>query len=218
MGDLRIYVACLASYNNGRLHGRWIDCDGKDSDDLQAEVNEILRSSPYPNVMVDCENCDGSGRIGETDRDEPCPECGGRGKIPSAEEFAIHDTEGFGHLVGEYTPLSDVALIAEALGGDHALGFRWLVQNFGMSVADAAEQAAEVIIWQGDEFDSKDRMLADYAAEFYEETGGLPSDLPDEIKHNIDWLGIAKDWELNSAIDFVEMDGERFIVANADAF
>ena len=21
----RIYVACLAAYNNGRLHGRWID-------------------------------------------------------------------------------------------------------------------------------------------------------------------------------------------------
>lgn len=23
----RIYVACLAAYNNGHLHGRWIDAD-----------------------------------------------------------------------------------------------------------------------------------------------------------------------------------------------
>jgi Antirestriction protein (ArdA) len=23
----RIYVACLAAYNNGRLHGEWIDAD-----------------------------------------------------------------------------------------------------------------------------------------------------------------------------------------------
>lgn len=25
MSDNRIYVACLASYNNGVLHGKWID-------------------------------------------------------------------------------------------------------------------------------------------------------------------------------------------------
>ena len=26
-GGIRIYVACLASYNNGHLHGRWIDAE-----------------------------------------------------------------------------------------------------------------------------------------------------------------------------------------------
>ncbi|HBJ92860.1 MAG TPA: antirestriction protein ArdA, partial [Hyphomonadaceae bacterium] len=24
-GDIRIYIACLAAYNNGYLHGAWID-------------------------------------------------------------------------------------------------------------------------------------------------------------------------------------------------
>lgn len=27
---MRIFVACLASYNAGTLHGEWIDCTGKD--------------------------------------------------------------------------------------------------------------------------------------------------------------------------------------------
>jgi len=52
----RIYVACLASYNNGVLHGAWIDAV-QDADALQAEVATMLRASPYPNVTVDCPNC-----------------------------------------------------------------------------------------------------------------------------------------------------------------
>lgn len=31
--DIRIYVACLAAYNNGILHGAWIDAD-QDVDDM----------------------------------------------------------------------------------------------------------------------------------------------------------------------------------------
>lgn len=43
----RIYVACLAAYNNGRLHGRWIDAT-QDPDDIQAEITEMLAASPIP--------------------------------------------------------------------------------------------------------------------------------------------------------------------------
>ena len=43
----RIYVACLASYVNGRLHGVWIDAN-QDADDLQAEVDALLAASPEP--------------------------------------------------------------------------------------------------------------------------------------------------------------------------
>lgn len=41
----RIYVASLADYNAGRLHGAWIDCD-KDADDIQAEIDAMLAESP----------------------------------------------------------------------------------------------------------------------------------------------------------------------------
>lgn len=83
----RIYVACLASYNNGVLHGKWIDATS-DEDEMQEAIDKILRSSPYPNVMVEDP---------ETGKD-----------VPSAEEFAIHDHEGLGNI-GEYTPLSEIA-------------------------------------------------------------------------------------------------------------
>jgi antirestriction protein len=41
----RIYVACLAAYNNGRLHGRWIDAD-QSVDDIRSEVQAMLAGSP----------------------------------------------------------------------------------------------------------------------------------------------------------------------------
>lgn len=43
----RIYVACLAAYNNGYLHGEWIDAD-QEVDALYADIKKILTSSPIP--------------------------------------------------------------------------------------------------------------------------------------------------------------------------
>jgi len=41
-----IYVACLASYNAGTLHGRWVWAD--DADEIGAAVRAILATSPEP--------------------------------------------------------------------------------------------------------------------------------------------------------------------------
>jgi len=43
-----IYIACLASYNNGYLHGKWIAIESYDQ--VMNEVDEILKSSPIPNA------------------------------------------------------------------------------------------------------------------------------------------------------------------------
>lgn len=45
----RIYVACLAAYNNGKLHGEWIDAD-QDAADIFAEIKAMLAESPEPNA------------------------------------------------------------------------------------------------------------------------------------------------------------------------
>lgn len=45
----RVYIACLAAYNSGKLHGRWIDAD-QDADDIRREVAEMLKASPEPNA------------------------------------------------------------------------------------------------------------------------------------------------------------------------
>ncbi|WP_340149018.1 antirestriction protein ArdA [uncultured Sneathiella sp.] len=42
--EIGIYVACLASYNNGILHGRWIDAT-QSVDEIHAEITSMLKSS-----------------------------------------------------------------------------------------------------------------------------------------------------------------------------
>ena len=43
----RIYVACLAAYNNGILHGAWIDAD-QDASMIWESIAEMLAKSPIP--------------------------------------------------------------------------------------------------------------------------------------------------------------------------
>jgi len=42
----RIYVACLASYNAGKLHGEWIDA--VDEQEIWDGIHEMLADSPQP--------------------------------------------------------------------------------------------------------------------------------------------------------------------------
>lgn len=47
--DHGIYVACLASYNAGTLHGHWIDLTAIDcAGDIQEAIDWILSTSPEP--------------------------------------------------------------------------------------------------------------------------------------------------------------------------
>ena len=45
MNDIRIYVADLSAYNNGKLHGTWIDAT-LDLEDIKKTVNKMLDESP----------------------------------------------------------------------------------------------------------------------------------------------------------------------------
>jgi len=47
--DAQIYVACLASYNSGILHGKWITPKA-DKEELQEQINNILDSSKIANA------------------------------------------------------------------------------------------------------------------------------------------------------------------------
>jgi len=79
----RIYVACLACYNRGRLHGDWFDV-GTDPDELHHEVMGYFATG--------CETC------GEYEAE--CPECRAfAAPFPcGGEELAIHDHEGLGKV------------------------------------------------------------------------------------------------------------------------
>ena len=64
MSQIQIYVACLAAYNAGHLHGEWIDVT-QDIDEIQAQINTMLKNSP----VEDAEEY----AIHDTDGFEGCP-------------------------------------------------------------------------------------------------------------------------------------------------
>jgi antirestriction protein len=185
----RIYVADLAAYNAGRLHGVWIDA-AQDLDDVWAEVNAMLRASPYPNVEVTCPNCEG-------DSASECETCKGRGKVPSAEEWAIHDYEGFeGIELGEYEAMDRVVQLANVLDnlGTEAEAFAtWWNNGTAGKDPDAWEDEFR------EAYRGTYRTVADYAEEVITETHDLDN-LPPILAGHIDWDGVARDLEMGGDI------------------
>lgn len=47
MSKPQIYVACLAAYNNGKMHGKWIPCTSLD--EIEQGIKDVLKTSPEPN-------------------------------------------------------------------------------------------------------------------------------------------------------------------------
>jgi len=100
--SIRIYVACLAAYNNGYLHGRWIDASLGDAY-IWAQTQAMLAASP----------------------------------IEEAEEWAIHDYEGFeGADVSEWASFTTVAAMAEFITEHEELGGA-LLAHYGGNLEDA---------------------------------------------------------------------------------
>ena len=82
----QIYVACLSAYNNGYLHGAWIDAT-QDEEEIDAEIQTMLAASPVVELY---------------------------GEV--AEEWAIHSYEGFqGIEICEYESIAKVAQLAQEL-------------------------------------------------------------------------------------------------------
>jgi len=51
MSDPRLYFACLAAYNAGRLHGVWIDFyAGITPEEIQESIDAMLKASPVPDA------------------------------------------------------------------------------------------------------------------------------------------------------------------------
>ena len=148
-GDIQIYVACLAAYSNGILHGCWIDAE-QDAHDIYANIRAMLAASP----------------------------------IEGAEEWAIHDYEGFeGADVSEYMGIEEVAKLAAFIGEHGEIGGK-LVGYVGD--LDEAKKAIE------DAYAGEYRSLADFAEELTEAT----EQVPDHLRVYIDYERMARDMEI----------------------
>lgn len=210
----RIYVACLASYNNGVLHGEWIDAD-EGVDHIHEEIAKILRTSKYPNVEIECPSCVGRGErvighnseTGDT-RMGPCEDCKGTGKVASAEEWAIHDFEGFaGIKLSESHDLDDVAALAELIA-EHDED---LVQAASDHTSEHDADSIRSVIedqYRGT-FDSEE----DYAVSLIADCYSL-KDIPDIIANHIDYEGIARDLQMGGDCSFVRVNGAVYVFDN----
>lgn len=194
--ERRIYVACLASYNSGVLHGRWIDAS-EDVDAMQEEVNAMLRASPYPNVRVDCPDCMGTG---ESFPGVRCGTCKATGSVPSAEEWAIHDHEGLGDL-GEYAGLHEVARRMKVAEVAEVWGIEPETLTEAMeAVADPGDDPED---FMAERFHGVWSSWEDMDESFWEDTG-LLDEVPESLVNYIDWTKVARD--MGHGGDFYAVD------------
>ncbi|HXE54663.1 MAG TPA: antirestriction protein ArdA [Tepidisphaeraceae bacterium] len=119
-----------------------------------------------------------------------------------AEEWAIHDYDGFGNVqLTEYEDVSRVAELA-ALIAEHGGLFASLAAHFGgtSGIEDAQRYMEEGYCGA---FDS----LEEYAEQFVDECYSSEIEkLPEFIRYHIDYQGIARDLELNGDVFTIEHD------------
>jgi len=166
----RVYVASLADYNNGELHGAWIDAD-QDPDELRAEIQNML----------------------------------GRSLEPVAEEWAIHDYEGFGPFqVGEYESLEVVSAVALGIA-ECGLAFAAYASWAGTS-EEALRQFDNCFLglWP-----SLDAYARDMASEF--EWDSALEQLPESMRPyvDIDYEALVRD--LDSEVTTIAGPGGVYI-------
>lgn len=115
----RIYVADLAAYNAGILHGRWITLEGKSVDDVNDEVQAIL--------------AEGTRLYGHE-------------TLSVHEEWAIHDYDEFGPIrLSEWECFETVVVLAEGIA-EHGEAFAEFVSHFGVDAIDALSQFDDAYI------------------------------------------------------------------------
>lgn len=161
---IRIYVACLAAYNNAILHGTWIDAT-QDPDDIMEDVQSMLKASP----------------------------------IPNAEEWAIHDYEGFhGIILSEWESFEQVHAIASFVEEYGELGAELY------SYSNDLEEAREALC---DRYVGSHSSLADFAQDLTEDTTTIPKNLA----FYIDYYRMARDMEMSGDIFAIETAHEVHI-------
>ena len=146
----KIYVACLAAYNNGFLHGQWIDAN-QEAEAIHAEIQDMLAQSP----------------------------------IGGAEEWAIHDYEGFfGLRLSESEDITTVAEIA-AMIKEHGAAWCAYADHVGPNYAtkEGFEEA-----YSG-EWDSEEDFAEDLARDTME--------IPKHLEFYIDYEKFARDLFIN---------------------
>ncbi len=161
----RIYVASLSDYNDGRLHGRWIEA-AQDTETLAEEVQAMLEASP----------------------------------AGLAEEYAVHDFEGFGDWhVGEFESLDSISRVALAIEA-HGLAFAAWIAYTGSTDIEQIDRYEEAFMG---EFASPTEF-----AELYAEDIGLQITIePDGLAQYVRFDAEAFGRDIEIELHVVEKPG-----------
>ena len=169
-----IWIASLADYVSGRLHGAWIDAT-QTPEQLETAARAILASSP---------------------------EAG-------AEEWAIHDYDGFGTLrLGEYESFETVSIIGRGIAKHGPAFAAWIDQ-----LQDNGETITENLLDDfTDHYLGHHDSLAAWGEESCDELGYTQlagSDLPATIASyvTIDHEMLARDMEIDGEITSTQAEG-----------
>lgn len=163
-----IWVGSLLDYNNGLLHGMWIDAD-QEPDEMKEQIRWILRTSPA------------ARSTGEV-----------------AEEWAILDHGGFcGYEVDEWSSLDTISLIAQGIaehGEAYAAWVEYVGDTAGELTSDEAFLDHYLGTWESVEA-YVEEVLQETG--FYGQLEERLAGLPDDVRRNIqvDVAGIAQEWE-----------------------
>lgn len=207
----RIWVASLSDYNNGHLHGVWIDA-AQDVDAIHDEIAAMLRDSKYPNVEVECPQCAKKGFVtfhnsetGDT-RQGMCPTCDGKGTVPSAEEWAIHDSEDWaGIKISEHESIDTITELAAALEEHGEPWAKWWNNEY--------RDGADVDTFQ-DVYRGHYKSLEEYVEEYCEDCL-FSKDTPEVLKTYFNFEAFGRDMELGGDIWTTEAsDGGIYIYDN----
>jgi antirestriction protein len=129
--------------------------------------------------------------------------------IPGAEEFAIHDFEGFGPLrLDEYETLGTVSRLASGMA-EHGLAFAHWAAHVGSDDQDALERFE-------DSYRGHFESARDYAEQLLDDIGildelerAVPESFAAYVAVDID--GFARDMELSGDITTSEGDGGVYV-------
>lgn len=140
-----IYVADLAAYNDGKMHGAWIDAT-QDVEDIEEEIKKMLKESPMEN----------------------------------AEEWEIHDSEGFGDVKTKKMSLDEISRLAKGIE-EHGEAFAAFFENT-YDIDEAESEFEEA--YEG-EYSSEEDFAYELMNEIY--------DIPEFLKSYIDYEKVARD-------------------------
>jgi antirestriction protein len=160
----KVYVACLAAYNNGILHGCWIEAN-QGAEAIHDAIKDMLAQSP----------------------------------IANAEEWAIHDYEGFcGLRLSEYESIDKVAEMAE------------MIEEHGEAWAKFAE-------YEGIEYATLERFEEAYAGDwiskedFAESLAEETMEIPQHLAFYIDYEKLARDLFINDYFSAESEEGKVYV-------